>query len=424
MIAVLVWVTGSGEFGRAQEKGSDGFYHFAGKHLELVTDLPPDAELERLPEVFDLAVPIWCETFGVAEDAVTDWKATAYVMLDRGRFKTAGVIPNQVPEFPYGYQYGNLLFVSEQPSAYYRRHLVLHEGTHWFMSRYFKGNAAPWIMEGMAELLGTHTWDPDAAHLSLNVLPQNKRDFPYWGRITRIHEDIDGGVAPSLDSILQYDNTAHRRVEAYAWSWAAVLFMTQHPRTREAFQEMLAQTHRPDGSQSRWLVRRLGKDWSRVREEWNSFITDLDYGYRTASGMLSISPQPKVLRDRAVISVGVNQSWQASGVVLRSGMKVRITASDDLFVVRPGARPWMSSAGGITLEYFNGRPTGQLVMQQVAPRPPKAVGATEKLEVLTVGQELIWTAEENGELHFRINESSADLVDNVGELELEIALIR
>ena len=422
--AAVVYTFLGGALASAQEKGSDGFYHCSGKHLELVTDLPPGEELKRLPEVFDLAIPIWCEAFDVAEDAVADWKAIAYVMLDRGRFKSAGLIPPQVPEFPYGFQYGNLLFVSEQPSAYYRRHLVLHEGTHWFMSRHFKGNANPWIMEGMAEYIGTHSWDPSAAHLSLSVLPQDKNEFPYWGRITRIQEDIDGGIAPSLETILQYDNTAHRRVEAYAWSWAAVTFMKEHPRTHEAFQEMLAQPHRPDDSQSRWLVKRLGKDWSRVREEWNSFVTDLDYGYRTSSGMLAISAQPKVLRDRASVKVSANRSWQASGIVVSGGMKVRITASDNLFVVRPGSMPWKSGAGGVTLEYFNGRPLGQLVMQQVAPRPPKPVGATERLEILTVGQELIWAAKETGELHFRVNESTGELVDNAGELDVEIELIR
>ena len=70
------------------------------------------------------------EVFDVPLRNVEDWHAQAFIMLDRDRFTANGLIPAELPDFPYGFQFGDRMWVSEQPSGYYRRHLLLHEGTH------------------------------------------------------------------------------------------------------------------------------------------------------------------------------------------------------------------------------------------------------------------------------------------------------
>ncbi len=64
----------------------------------------------------------------------------------------------------------------------------------------------------------------------------------YWGRISLIQQQLADGVAPSLEEILRYDDKAHQNVvEAYAWSWAAVIFLKNHPDTSKVFDELLEQ---------------------------------------------------------------------------------------------------------------------------------------------------------------------------------------
>ena len=112
----------------AAEDLPEGFQRIKGKYADVITDFPLDAEIRSLPTVFDAAVPRWCEEFDMDLKDVADWHVEAFVMLRRDEFKKAGFIPSKLPEFPYGFQFGNQVWVVEQPSPYYRRHLLLHEG--------------------------------------------------------------------------------------------------------------------------------------------------------------------------------------------------------------------------------------------------------------------------------------------------------
>src|SRR5262249_12901583 len=42
-----------------------GIRKVEGRHLILYTDLPAAAEVDELPRVFDVAVPLWCDYFSV-----------------------------------------------------------------------------------------------------------------------------------------------------------------------------------------------------------------------------------------------------------------------------------------------------------------------------------------------------------------------
>ena len=54
---------------------------------------------------------------------------------------------------------GREFWLFDQPTDYYVRHLLLHEGTHVFMVSFLGGCGPGWYMEGTAELLGTHRLD-------------------------------------------------------------------------------------------------------------------------------------------------------------------------------------------------------------------------------------------------------------------------
>ncbi len=394
-----------------------GFQRVQGTHVDVITDMPLDDDLRELTNVFDAAMPAWCQTFGMQLEQVADWHVEAFIMLDRERFRQAGLIPEHLPNFPYGFQFGDRVWVAEQPSAYYRRHLLLHEGTHWFMNRKFGRSGPPWLMEGMAEWLGTHDWK--SGQLTLGIIPEQRDSVPYWGRISLIQEQLADGSAPSLESILRYSDTAHQQVAAYAWSWAVVLFLQHHPETQATFQKMWQQPMQPDLTLTRWLFAQLKQDWPRLREDWNAFLSDLEYGYRPDRGFLVSSPQPSPLKSQPVeLEIRADHNWQSSGVYVTSPGRVQIVAEGRYSVGREPA-DWICEPQGVTLEYYRGRPLGQLIMAVAAPlpeEPPHSSG----LNITAVGRGGTVTIAEPGELFFKVNEASSGLADNAGTLKIVI----
>ncbi len=394
-----------------------GFQVAEGEHLRLITDLPDGAEAQQLVRCFDAAMEHWGRIFDVAPQAMVDWKCTACVMLDRARFEASGLIPNDIPQFPYGFQYGDRLWVTEQPSSYYRRHLLLHEGTHWFMWRKYGGTGPPWLMEGMAEWLATHRWSDAERRLEMGIIPRDKQEVPYWGRIKILRDQLADGLAPSLEDILRYDNTAHRSVEAYAWSWAVVLFLSQHPDSRDAFRKMLHGPLQPDATNTRSLFRRLHAKWPILRAAWRIWINDLDYGADPSRMMLHLA-DCKPLQHPVSVSVDAAQGWQPTGVCVPGGVPIRIAAAGK-FTLADLPRPWTSTADGVTLEYYRGRPLGQLIAAIVGPEPKEAAH-TESIPTYAVGSGGTIQSPSAGQLILRINEPSGALDDNRGSLTVQI----
>jgi hypothetical protein len=394
-----------------------GFAVVKGKHIDVITDMPLSDELRELPLVFDAALPHWCRVFDIPLSSIEDWHVECFLMLDRQRFISAGFLPESISHFTYGFQLGDRLWVTEQRSPYYRRHLMLHEGTHWIMARKYGREAPPWLMEGMAEWLGTHGWD--GAQLSLGIIPASREDVPYWGRTKIIQEQLADGVAPSLESILRYSTTAHQQQEAYAWSWAAVVFLQSHPSTAATFAKLLGQPLHGRDDANRWLFKQLSQHWPKLRQEWNAVLGDLDYGFAPQAGMLRVSPQPQPLEGSRSVSVDAARSWQASGIYVEAGRPISIEASGE-FVVGRHPKPWRSTADGVSLEYYRGQPLGKLIMTIVAPLPQEP-DFSLPLAMFPVGASGRFTVPRSGELQFRINEAPGHLADNSGTLTITIS---
>ncbi len=393
-----------------------GMQRVSGKYVDIVTDMPVDDTIRELPAVFDAAVPMWCKAFGVRLEDVSDWHAQAHIMRARERFVRSGLLPSSLPQFPYGFQWGNDLWVAEQATPYYHRHLLLHEGTHWFMSRHFGNNGPPWLMEGLAEWYGTHRWDGEK--LELGIVPATKEEVPGWGRITVIQQQLADGIAPSLETILRYGSTAHQDAEAYAWSWAAILFLKHHPDSRDAFQELFDQPMRPDQSMTRWYFRRLKTRWPRIRAAWNAVLSDLEYGFDVTRPMVQLSVSPKLIPEKTQLKIDAAQTWQATGYRVKTGDKFSIAARGE-FVLGESKRPWRSYADGVTIEYYRGNPLGQLTLSVMSPiaREPEAVEITR---ITSIGANSSWTAKASGEVFLRVNERVGGLSDNRGHLDVEI----
>ena len=126
-------------------QASDAVHRFAGR-APRSTALP----------AISIRPSQWCAYFGVDPAAHADWHVRGILMQSRQRFEPAGLLPADLPDFASGYARGDEFWLYDQTSPYYRRHLLLHEGTHAFMYTLLGGVGPPWYAEGMAELLATH----------------------------------------------------------------------------------------------------------------------------------------------------------------------------------------------------------------------------------------------------------------------------
>jgi hypothetical protein len=397
-----------------------GIRKLAGRHIALYTDLPAAAEIDELPRVFDAAVPQWCAYFGVDPATLTTWKIVGCVIQEKARFQGAGLYPENLPEFPHGYSRGSQLWLYEQPSGYYCRHLLLHEGTHCFMQRWLGGAGPPWYMEGIAELLATHAWQDGA--LTLKVMPRSKQEVPYWGRVKIVKDELAAGRGMSLLDILRYDNRAHVRTEPYAWCWAAAAFFDEHPLTQKAFRELKSDTRDWTTEFSRKFYNRLKDRWPEIGEDWQLFIAEIDYGYDFARAAIVRQPTKSVPPAGASVRLAADRGWQSSGLRLEAGREYRITASGR-YQLTGGSEPWPCEAGGVTIRYHVGQPLGTL-MAAVSDLEGEAPTRTPLADPKPVGLTGSVKPERTGTLYLKVNEPASGLADNSGSLTVQVIAVQ
>jgi hypothetical protein len=403
-----------------------GIRKLTGKHLDLYTDFAPTPEIDALPEVFDQAFPQWCAYFHVDPARHVDWRLTGCVIRDRDRFKQAGLLPDDLPPFPHAYARNFDFWVYDQPSEYYRRHLVLHEGTHCFMNTLLGACGPPWYMEGIAELLSTHRWHD--GRLELNYLPATKDETPMLGRIKIVKDAFAAGRARRWEDVLAYDAHAHVETEPYAWCWAACLLLDRHPRYQARFRRLWEDVLRPDFNQR--FLQALGDDGPRLDEEWQVFVASLEYGMDVARGVLDFAPGKPLPPDGATVEVAADRGWQNSGVRLEQGASYRLRA-EGRYQVADKPQIWWCEPGGVTIRYYQGRPLGILLAAVRPDSPAKTstaavadrgadAGPSPLVRPTVVGLETVLQPDVSGTLYLKINDSAAELGDNTGRLSVRI----
>ena len=401
----------------ADQVAAAGMREVSGKHIRLITDLPLDDEIRSLPLAFDQVVEAMHRLFEKPIPDLDQWKTVGYLMADRKRFLDTGFLTKDVPEFRDGFQSADRLYVVEQPSAYYRRHLLLHEGVHWFMARLNGGGGPAWFMEGMAEWISTHRWSN--FQLQITTIPGGSDEVPYWGRFKKIQENLKAGTAPSIESIMRVSSAVHKETEAYCWSWAAVLFFQYHPEFHEAFAQV--STGPMDYSQklTKDLFGRLKSDWPRVRMTWTGFVSDFDYGTDVVRAIPTIPADWKEIGSESQsTSIASDHGWQSSGIVVQPGMTIQMEASGQ-YTLANDPKPWVAQPQGITLRYFRGQPLGKL-LAAIAPLSLEETRQTIPWEVIPIGRSHLLKVERPGLLMFKINDLPSELADNQGQCQVTV----
>lgn len=404
-----------------QQAAALGIREIAGRHLRLLTDVPRQPAVDELPQIFDAAVAHWAAYFQIPTKQLADWKVQGYLIQERQKFAALHLLPAGHTEYLNGYALGNELWLDEQQSDYYRRHLLLHEGTHSFMLSQL-GSAGPgWYMEGMAELLGTHRWE--GGQLQMGIMPANRAEVPLWGRIKVIRTAVEEHATRSIGEVFSIDNRQALSVDAYSWCWALCKFLDSHPRYREPFRKLPTIVNRADFT-SRFR-RMVHGDWSDINFEWRAFLAELDYGYQ-CEPMTMQHARSAPLKGPDTFVLAADRGWQATPWQLEEGSAYRISASGR-FQIADDGDPWPCEPGGVTLRYHAGHPLGMLLgaLRPTASRYEAGaeISPNESGDItnpLPLGLESTIRPTMDCQLYLRVNDSPAELSDNLGTVTVRI----
>ena len=416
---------------------SVGIRAYESRHLKLYTDIEPEIA-RTLPPLIDAAYPEWTAYFGPLppDRQGAPFQMTGYLMRDQALFREAGLLPEDLRSFSHGRHRGAEFWMNDQEHEYYRRHLVIHEATHCFMTilQDPPNWPAPWYMEGMAEHFGTHRVvgpSNDAAStgpvlvagsaedgIEFRLMPDQPENFAGHGRITLIQNATREGRAKTLDQVLSLRGNDYLNNESYAWSWALCLWLDRHPRYQERFREL--GQHLSRRALARAFARLFGEDLPNLRMEWMVFIHSLQYGYQfEQAAMVLADGRPLYEGAERTARVMADRGWQSSGVHVQGGTAYELLASGR-FTLADDPKPWISEAQGISFRYFRGRPLGQLLG---AVHEEGDTTGRSLLEVFSLGRHHRFVPASSGTLYLRLNDSWSELSENTGHIDLQVRAV-
>jgi len=393
-----------------------------GEHVVIITDRPARAGdgVEDLPRIFDAAWDSWRLHFGLDPKQHRQWRALGCLVVDRERFRTAGLLPAAIPDFANGFCARGRFWMADQSSPAYRRHLLLHEGVHAFTLTLRSLDTPPWYTEGIAEFLATHRLEGEtdpAGRFMPTPFPLRAEDVEQLGRIEKLRALRAAGACPGLDEVFATPGVNHRDLSAYAASWAAVAMLSLHPTYARAFAE--AERGPLDSAFSTRLTQAAGWDTARAERDFDAFTDEIDYGYDFTRSLVDWSPA-KPLDTPQTIEVDSRRGWQNSGWSLTKAARYAVKATGRCTIGSlPGDPPagsvrLESEAAGISLRWYRGRPLGRLLVAQWMDNPND--GGRARFVVLAEGDRGLFTALTDGVAYCKLNEPPGELADNDGHL--------
>ncbi|MDA7950762.1 MAG: hypothetical protein MPJ24_04665 [Pirellulaceae bacterium] len=431
-----------------KERSSQGTIRkLTSNHLTLYTDLPSTPAIDDLPQFFDLAVPEWTEYFQLPPTRLDQFHLTAYLMKDSQRFAEQKMFPKTLPDFIAGYQLGDEIWLYEQPTDYYRRHLLLHEGTHGVVKYCFGGAGPPWYSEGIAEYLATHTLTQTVSasgkvkrKISLGQMPDSNEKFLHWGRFKMLNDSKENKGVRSLDQIFAFDSKTHyRENDAYAWSWASVYFFENHPLTQKSFRKLAAKGKDRSAKFSQQFRKKHAKEWHLIQADWKVFIDHLDFGYQFAPMVITHREPTTIVTTEGRAVIAADRFWQSTGLRLEGGKRYRLQASGR-YQIDTLPDIWWCEPGGVTLDYYRQRPLGQLmgILRPLSDTKILSDRSTKERRkhtdeearttlppstLFVIGTSVDITPQYDSILYCGINEKPNQWHDNHGELQILVSLI-
>ncbi len=397
-----------------------GIHKYESKRLVLYSDIDPEIA-RKLPPVIDQAYDSYVSYFGDLPPARSraDFQMTGYLIKDHDLFESAGLIPVELKNFNHGQHRGQEFWMHEQEYDYYRRHLLIHEATHCFMTIMPGLHPPLWYQEGMAELFATHRMNPDGT-VTFAVTPDDSKQFVGWSRIEMIQEEVTAGRMLNIDqaSDLGPVEFSKSRSTPYAWSWALCKFLDSHPRYQKRFREL--GNHLVGKKFFKLADSLFAEEKMLLAAEWDQFARQIDYGWDFQSNAFQLGDSEPVAASATFEKTfNAQRGWQSSGVLVQANVPYTITATGTVSLAAV-PKPWISEPQGITLRYAKGLPIGRL-QAGVLVDPGEGQGTvTTPFEVKDCGKGTVVRFQNPGLLMFSINDFGSERSDNEGEYSVKV----
>jgi hypothetical protein len=402
-----------------------GLRIFQARHLLLVTDAA-EADVQGLPELADSLFDSLQQQLPPLRPAQddSDFQVTGFLMDAPERFTAAGLLPDGDFVIRHGRHLGYRFWMRNQTSAYYRRHLLLHEFIHcWMMCEAGMQDIPPlWFTEGIAEYFATHTINPP----QFGLLPPQLNGFEGWGRVTLLHEQAFGKTGypveavPSeptgltLKHVLYPTDNQFISDLRYAQAWALVWLLRTHPELTHRFAVI---NRVRSGRDFQNAFRTIDKaTLERLAVVWLLMLDSLEEGFDQKRSFPELDPDWKSLRPgspKTTLQIAADRGWQSSGIEAATELTLELTATGRC-TVHDQPSPWVSEPQGITISYHRQRPLGELTAI-VIPRT-----TTEPARRIPIGRTASITLPANSELWLQVNDSEATRGENSGHYEVQI----
>ena len=356
------------------ELRAEGLRIVESEHLILVTDLPLESVAD-LPQLADALFATLERRLGkLAPDlAGTKFQVTGFLMDAQDRFERAGVLPPEQYPIRHGRHLGYRFWMNNQTADYYRRHLLLHEFVHCFlMCEYGMRDIPPlWYTEGIAEYYATHRLHADVAKSDFGILPSSVEGFEGWHRIAEIRrhfilEPSETGeladIVP-LQTVLHPPDTTFQDDSQYANAWALVWLINHHPELQPDFAAVAAcRTKRQFDDAIADVPEAV---WKQLDQVWPLYLDGLheaDVANARFPALNALKPQESSgdIELPAEFVLDVGQQWASTGLSLTEGQEIVIKCQGR-YIVEETTRPWYSEPDGITIDYVDGRPLGEVI---------------------------------------------------------------
>ncbi len=392
---------------------------YESKRLKLYTDIAPDIA-KTLPPLADRLYDALVAYFGPlpADRHGSEFQMTGYLMRDEAVFREQGLL-KEVTTLHHGLHRQNRFWMREQNFEYYRRHLMLHECTHCFMT-FVPGPIPPvWYMEGMAELFGTHRLLPDS-DVEFRILPEEADDVEGWGRIAAIRKECAEKSSLTVAGVYLLPAEKFFKPEAYAWSWGLCYFLDSHPRYAKPFRKLGRHLH--DGEFDRKFREAFSGEQRNLSTEWTLFEHQVQPGYDARRAAVDFLQGKSLAEGESRTStILAARGWQDVGLNVEAGQTLELSAQGQ-FTLANDPSPWISEPQGISFRYFNGMPLGRLVAcldaDPTADTPE--IDGSHFLRIDPIGRSARLTIPVNGRLLLRLNDAWDSLEDNTGSVDVTI----
>lgn len=397
-----------------------GIERYESQRLILYTDINPEIA-KTLPPIVDAAYETLVEYFGPPPPARSgaEFQVTGYLIKDRDRFRSAGLIPDDLNRFDHGQHRGQEFWMYEQEFDYYRRHLLIHELTHCLMLIVPGLHPPIWYLEGMAEFFATHRID-DQGHVEFGVMPENPQRFVGFSRIEMIQEEVATGRFKNLDQTTAINDAdfAASRSTPYAWSWALCNFLDSHPRYQERFRRL--GQHLVGKEFFRLANELFAEDKILLAAEWDQFVHRLDYGWDyAANAFVPVKQSLDVSTSPVTVEIAANRGWQSTGIHIVADNAYSMTAAGRVELAQD-PKPWVSEPQGISIQYASGKPIGRLLVGVLPSATPSDGIISQPFEVHDCGRGRLLRFETGGALFMFINDDPSDRQNNSGTYQVRV----